>query len=847
MAVILFVLSFLVLTLEVLETKIFAYSLANHLIFLVVGVVLLGFGAGGTALSLKRKLEAPRPLVRRNLFLTAILLVVAHVWFAIMSHRLDFAGDLTSIAVTVSILVLLAAPYFTAGMAISAMLADSEANVHARYAINLIGSALGCVSIFFILGPLTGPQCLMACAIICALLGVVLCQKRAVPLALVILLGTPAYLLADRILPYQIQGAQAGGQLALIVREAEKLASTNDKIQKIDVIADFDRWDPTARVQVHGLEIETSDSEYRTVLDKLPSKWFTQDSSYGSPLIGRNLDDPESSDDFFTRTVYGVGYFRKKPKPDVLCIGLGGAPDIQTALHHDPKSVDGVDINATTIAMARNSMADFLGRPYDDPRLTINVQDGRSFIRSSKDQYDLIQLSGVDTKTILASGTLALNESYLYTREAFVEYISHLTDDGILCIIYAGNPLRDRFAVTALEVLREEFDCSNPHKHLMMVEQSSIFCFLVKKTEFTEQECRQMDAWLLHCDSGGKLDAQGKPATDGLTGIVVMVYELLTPGLSLINAPKALFIPDGRETGVEVMREARKGHEALQKHVAERTENISPAPDWRPFFFNTIRNANIWSKQPGSEPVWSMFHLLFIMLALSLVLITGPLMVFGARGHGSSSGEDGAQGNPTMLALTATVKNIPFALYFAALGAGFILAMSGLIQRYVLFLGHQAYAFPAVIGGLLVAAGVGSFISGFFKNRPHLAIAIAVPLICAALAGLHYGLDHLFSTTAHMALKRRIVISVLVLIPLGVPLGMMFPTGLAMVKKTSPLFIPWAFGINGVFSVIGSTIVLPGAIMFGFPKMSMAAGLTYATAGLLGYFLAKRSVATHTP
>ena len=63
MAVILFVLSFLVLTLEVLETKIFAYSLANHQIFLVVGVVLLGFGAGGTALSLKRKLEAPRPLV----------------------------------------------------------------------------------------------------------------------------------------------------------------------------------------------------------------------------------------------------------------------------------------------------------------------------------------------------------------------------------------------------------------------------------------------------------------------------------------------------------------------------------------------------------------------------------------------------------------------------------------------------------------------------------------------------------------------------------------------------------------------------------------------------------------
>ena len=57
MPLILFALSCLVLTLEVLETKIFAYSLENSLIFLVVGVVLLGFGAGGSVLSLKRDIS----------------------------------------------------------------------------------------------------------------------------------------------------------------------------------------------------------------------------------------------------------------------------------------------------------------------------------------------------------------------------------------------------------------------------------------------------------------------------------------------------------------------------------------------------------------------------------------------------------------------------------------------------------------------------------------------------------------------------------------------------------------------------------------------------------------------
>ena len=60
MPLILFALSALVLTLEVLETKIFAYSLENSLIFLVIGTVLLGFGAGGSALALRKELGDPR-------------------------------------------------------------------------------------------------------------------------------------------------------------------------------------------------------------------------------------------------------------------------------------------------------------------------------------------------------------------------------------------------------------------------------------------------------------------------------------------------------------------------------------------------------------------------------------------------------------------------------------------------------------------------------------------------------------------------------------------------------------------------------------------------------------------
>ena len=139
----------------------------------------------------------------------------------------------------------------------------------------------------------------------------------------------------------------------------------------------------------------------------------------------------------------------------------------------------------------------------------------------------------------MASGTLALNESYLYTREGMHEYIEHLADDGILCILYAGEPLRDRFAVTAMDVLRNDFSSAEPHKHLMMVGQSAIFCFLVKRTPLhPAAECQQMDAWIENCDSGGKKFATGKPVLDGVTDISLLVYELLNPGLSLNNRAK---------------------------------------------------------------------------------------------------------------------------------------------------------------------------------------------------------------------------------------------------------------------------------------------------------------------
>lgn len=789
MSAVLLALSWMLLTVEVLETKIFAYCLANNLIFVVVGVALLGFGAGGSALSVRRELGDPRGLVRGSLFATAISIVVAHAFFAHVSQELRFALDI----LTVATLAMLAAPYFTAGMAIAGILAAPGANLGLLYGTNLVGSALGCSSVFVLLGPLTAPQCLALCATAAALLGVVLGRRRILEGTVALALGGILFAAADTVFPYAPEPADSG-QLSLLEKHLRQAAANRKgKILRAELVERFDRWDPTARVQVHEPVIETSDPEWRRLLAALPTMWFTQDSSFGSPLVAAT----PAAKAFYERTCYGAGYFRGRRGEDVLVIGLGGAPDVQTALHYEPRSVVGVDINRTTVRMVAEDFKGFLGDPYGDPRVRIVVRDGRSFVRGDRALYDHIQLSGVDTKSLLAAGTLAVNESYLYTRQAFGEYLSRLRPEGLLCIAYAGEALMHRMAVSAMAAL-EDLGAPEPWRHIVLLEQSQIVVVLVKRTPFTAVECDRLRDWLAACEQ-----------EDGTTGVFLLVYELLVPGgaLSLMAPPRAIHVPD-EETSDPVMRAAREGR--LDRYLDSYGLDIRPVDDDRPFFFHLLRNESVWRDPP--DYFQRLFTLVRIMAALAVLLIAGPLLVFRVRG-------------------IRVARNLPFAVYFACLGAGFILAEIGLIQRYVLFLGHQAYAFPVVIGGLLVAAGLGSLLSGRFV-RPRRVVVGAVTVAVLAIAGQQLGLDALFGATAAWPLGARVLVATVVLLPLGVPLGMLFPTGLRVVRRSSPLFVPWAFGINGVFSVIGTTLVMPGAILFGFRAMAATAAAVYVAAAL---------------
>src|SRR5207249_386118 len=168
-----------------------------------------------------------------------------------------------------------------------------------------------------------------------------------------------------------------------------------------------------------------------------------------------------------------------------LVIGPGGGRDLVTALVFGVERVDGVEINpiiANDVMQSR--FREFSGSIYSHPRVRIFVDDGRSYVHRTKERYDVIQASLVDTWAATAAGAYTLTENTLYTVEAFDDYLAHLTDDGILTItrwVFDGLRL---VSLAQEACTRHGWDARS---RLIIVQNDRVATFLLTKTPFTRE------------------------------------------------------------------------------------------------------------------------------------------------------------------------------------------------------------------------------------------------------------------------------------------------------------------------------------------------------------------------
>jgi len=173
--------------------------------------------------------------------------------------------------------------------------------------------------------------------------------------------------------------------------------------------------------------------------------------------------------------------------------------------------------------------------------------------------------------------------------------------------------------------------------------------------------------------------------------------------------------------------------------------------------------------------------------------------------------------------------------YFASLGVGFIAVELALLQHLTLLLGHPIFTLSILLFTLLAAGGLGSRSSGRFRLGP-------VCLGVAALAALYaLALPRVVPVLLPLPLGARIAVAILLVAPLGFLMGMPFPRGLQATGEGPFPLPPFYWGLNGIFSVVGSLATMVAAVILGFTWAMLGGAIFYLVAALASRAFARAS------
>src|SRR5271165_7097891 len=755
--------SFSALLLELGLTRLFSVVLFYHFAFLAISIALLGLGAGAVFAFLRREWlqrwtvsELGPVLCAANAAMIFVALEV--VLHSAVAMRLDWGnfGRLT-------VLYLAAAmPFFVTGLLFSTVFARHPARITQLYGADLLGGSLACLALVPLLNIIGGPNTILFAAVAVALAGVAWASSRA--------RWAPAVLAALLLL---LIAVNFHGKLIDIV-----YAKGMKRITPL-----FAKWNALSRVEVDDqgwakvIVIDADASTYLMNAD--PHHWdarYQRDLMSAVPALANVL----------------------RPQGEYAIIGPGGGVDVQRAVANGSPSVTGIEINPIIANdIMRDRFADYAHHLYQIPEVHIHVSDGRSFIRDSRDKYDVLQMTLVDTWASTAAGAFALSENNLYTVEAFREYFEHLKPDGMIAITrWEFTQPREALRVVsqAMEALRQ-IGVQDSTKNFIVVSDGLLnvdgrpVLVLAKKSPFTDEE--QL-AVLRHI--------KGATADSAHLNLYVLYLPATAdqPGMSHPAFAGLIRSQDARAFS------------------AGYAYNVTPVTDNAPFFFFTLKPEQVFRNLNQGGIDWKVnlgIGILGLLLVISIAAVIAFLVV------------------PLALSPQARSGRSVRLLYFIAIGLGYILVEIAFIQRFVLFLGNPTYALTVVIFLMLLSSGIGSLLSRRWFRQPT-RVAGAMAVIVIALLVCVFALPPLLGMLVGLPFVAKLLISAALLIPIGLAMGMPFPSGLRALSysaatdegdSTKRGAVEWAWAMNAASSVLGSVLAMVIAIQFGL-NVTLACG-----------------------
>lgn len=771
---------------QVALTRLFSFLYWHHFAFMIIGIGMLGFGAAGAWLARRGGVEpgtdCDRVAGRAALAGAAGLVGYLALGAAIRFEPLALLDQPAQFFQLLALYGLMLVPFTALGIAQGALIAGYRQYAHRVYAMDLVGAGLGCLGTLGLLGAVSAPSALLLFAALSAGCAVAIGQG-----------GGPR-----EWLPAWLGAALAIGLLALGWADARPFVPAPSK-----ELADL--YPPPGH-PAHGRPFVDHTSASATIrLDvsppkelpfmfggdtatpgrqrRVPSRVVYQDGA--APTLLLAIDDLHAAA-FLGVTSQSLAY-QIRESPRVCVIGAGGGPDVWIALHNGAASVRAVELNPQMLALGREVFADFVRGLYARPEVHPVVAEGRHFLARTDERFDIIQMSGVDTYAALASGAYTMSENYLYTVEAGRALLRALAPDGLFTNSrWILEPPREtlRLVNVLVEALRLE-GAEDPPAHLFVMKAKRWATTLVSKRPFRPDELVRLRAWV---------------AARGWTVVLD---------------------PDG-SGAPSFTRLVHADPQARARFAAAYPYDIEPVDDDRPFFFQFYRWSNLFSG-PDSDGGYAITRIpvgyavlaasLIQMALLSTIFILGPLW----------SKRSGLRGAPRLGAQLA---------FFAALGAGFMAIEITVIQAFTVFLGHPIYSMAVTLTSLLIATGLGAAWAGRSRTTPGTRItrAAAGVVVWSVATGLL--LQPVLDIAIAWPVWARALLVVTWLLPAGLALGVPFPTAIEALQARQPALVPWAWGVNGCFSVLSSLAAVLIAMQIGFSGTLWVAALVYVGAAV---------------
>jgi len=744
---------------------------------MIISVALLGFGVSGVVLSLNQKLrkyKTDKLLTFLSMFFGVSVILSFLIMNAIPLDPFSLLTDPVQFIFLPIYYIVITIPFFFSGLIISVLLTKFKAEVSRLYFFDLIGAGLACFAFVFFIPWVGGNGAIVFIAMLGFVCAMIFGMKEYKPwafTAFVLIILSSAFLInKDESLAINSSPNKIYGNY-IKERPDLKMLTEWNTISKIDVMRDEQESPDGYNVLLAIIDNGNASTNIPNV-KSLPLETKPADASN---LAFAPLDSIDKT----------------------FIIGSAGGGEILTSLYHGANEVVGVEINGILNDLIERDLVSWTGPLIkNNDKVRLITDDARSVISSKRIAYDVIISAHTISASAVSSGAMSMVENYILTQEAMEEYLEHLSPNGVIYISRPETQLpklittlkKARLNTTGgLEQSKNNFMIFRRPPNAFESDKSFMAGIVYKKDGFTYDDIIKVknEAALL------SLDIEYDPLSDqpGVYRDLIMTED-------------------------------------IDAVIANYEKDIAPATDNKPFFDNNIGFSNLTldgmletfaqdekgilalKDRPVAETT-------LLAILIQTVIIAGLFILFPLRKLKSAEKSKFSK---------------QFLFYFACLGLGYIMLQICLIQKFTLFLGQPVYTLLTVVSTMLIASGIGSMFSIKFFANSKKKLYIIFGIIAVLAISLGFLVPVIFESLVRLELTWRVVISALIIAPLGFFMGMPFPIGLTLIDDRDRRFAAFAWGINGFFSVIGTVTAIILAMTAGFFFVFVLTGIIYLLA-----------------